>query len=395
MPSSPSHGLGEAAADRAFFGHPRGLSTLFFSEMWERFSYYGMRGFLILYMTAAVSSGGMGLDVATAGAVYGTYTSLVYLMSLPGGWVADRLIGQRQAVLVGGVLIAAGHFSLAVPASAAFYTGLVLIVLGTGLLKPNISVIVGQLYSTEDVRRDAAFSLFYMGINVGAFFGPLITGFLAQSDTFRLQLASWGLDPNAAWHWAFGAAGVGMTLGLVQYVLGGHYLGTAQTLSLMQTEYLYPKVGDRSSLSEWQHRGSPELLTTARARVRELVEVIELYLELPARRLYKEAFFGGTITQQTKDEVKPELERGAKALARLAKFAPFIAGPAFTIADCTASVHLPIVSLATRKMYGEDVLAAIAPLKPYLKTIGERPAVKKTHDDRKAAEAAMAAARGG
>jgi POT family proton-dependent oligopeptide transporter len=222
-----ARGRGEAAADRAFFGHPRGLSTLFFSEMWERFSYYGMRGFLILYMTAAVSVGGMGLDVATAGAIYGTYTSLVYLMSLPGGWIADRLIGQRRAVLVGGILIAAGHFSLAVPTMAMFYLGLLLIVFGTGLLKPNISVIVGQLYSADDSRRDAAFSLFYMGINLGAFFGPVITGFLAQSEWFRARLVGWGLDPNTSWHWAFGAAGVGMTLGLVQYVIGGHYLGTA------------------------------------------------------------------------------------------------------------------------------------------------------------------------
>src|SRR5579871_3791205 len=158
---------------KSFFGHPRGLATLFFSEMWERFSYYGMRGFLILYMTAAVARGGMGLDTATAAAIYGTYTSLVYLMSLPGGWLADRLIGQRRAVLGGGMLIAAGHFSLAVPRPLTFYLGLALIVLGTGLLKPNISVIVGQLYAPDDVRRDAAFSIFYMGINVGGFFGPI------------------------------------------------------------------------------------------------------------------------------------------------------------------------------------------------------------------------------
>ncbi len=226
MATAP-HGLGDPNVDRAFFGHPRGLSTLFFGEMWERFSYYGMRGFLILYMTAAVSTGGMGLDTATAAAVYGTYTSLVYLMSLPGGWIADRLIGQQRAVLVGGILIAAGHFSLAAPAPITFYLGLLLIVLGTGLLKPNISVIVGQLYSSEDVRRDAAFSLFYMGINLGAFFGPILTGFLAQSETFRSQLISWGLDPNTAWHWAFGAAGVGMTAGLIQYSLGRKNLGTA------------------------------------------------------------------------------------------------------------------------------------------------------------------------
>jgi len=215
------------AADRAFFGHPRGLSTLFFTEMWERFSYYGMRGFLIFYMTAAATAGGMGLDVATAAAIYGTYTSMVYLMSVPGGWLADRVLGQRKAVLYGGILIAAGHYTLAVPSASAFYIGLVIIVLGTGLLKPNISVIVGQLYTPRDIRRDAGFSIFYMGINLGAFLGPLITGFLAQDPRFRALIAGWGMDPNAAWHWAFGAAGVGMTLGLLQYVFAGRSLGTA------------------------------------------------------------------------------------------------------------------------------------------------------------------------
>ena len=213
--------------DRAFFGHPRGLSTLFFTEMWERFSYYGMRGFLILYMTAPAAMGGLGLATPTAAAIYGTYTSMVYLMSLPGGWIADRLIGQRRAVLYGGMLIAAGHYTLAVPASAAFYAGLVFIVLGTGLLKPNISVIVGQLYTEKDIRRDAGFSVFYMGINLGAFVGPLITGFLAQDPRFRAWITGLGMDPNSSWHWGFGAAGVGMTLGLLQYALGAQRLGEA------------------------------------------------------------------------------------------------------------------------------------------------------------------------
>jgi POT family proton-dependent oligopeptide transporter len=213
--------------DRGFFGHPRGLSPLFFTEMWERFSYYGMRGFLILYMTASVSMGGMGLDTATAAAVYGTYTSLVYLMSVPGGWLADRVLGQRKAVLYGGILIAGGHYTLAIPVDAAFYLGLVLIVLGTGLLKPNISVIVGQLYAPRDGRRDAGFPIFYMGINLGAFLGPLVTGFLAQDVRFRAMLAGWGVDPNNAWHWGFGAAGVGMTLGIAQYLLTGQRLGSA------------------------------------------------------------------------------------------------------------------------------------------------------------------------
>jgi dipeptide/tripeptide permease len=143
--------------DATFFGHPRGLATLFFTEMWERFSFYGMRALLILYMTAAVSQGGLAYDAAKAGAIYALYTSSVYLLGLPGGWLADRLIGQRRAILWGGIIIAAGHFSMAAPFQSTFFIGLVLIVIGTGLLKPNISSVVGQLYSTEDERRDADF----------------------------------------------------------------------------------------------------------------------------------------------------------------------------------------------------------------------------------------------
>src|SRR5438309_4373834 len=198
--------------DRAFFGHPRGLSTLFFTEMWERFSYYGMRALLILFMTAPIASGGLGFDTGVAGAVYGLYTSMVYMTNLPGGWIADRLIGQRRAVLYGGILIACGHFSLAFPALATFYLGLTLIIVGTGLLKGNVAVIVGRLYAPNDHRRDAAFSIFYMGINLGAFIAPLVCGYLGQ---------------RVNWHAGFAAAGVGMVLGLVQYVLGAKYLGDA------------------------------------------------------------------------------------------------------------------------------------------------------------------------
>jgi proton-dependent oligopeptide transporter, POT family len=148
------------AHDRSFFGHPRGLSTLFFTEMWERFSYYGMRVLLILFMTAPVAAGGLGFETSVAGAVYGLYTSMVYMTSLPGGWIADRLIGQRRAVLYGGILIASGHFSMAFPSLTTFYLGLTLIVLGTGLLKGNVAVIVGRLYTPDDPRRDAGFSIF-------------------------------------------------------------------------------------------------------------------------------------------------------------------------------------------------------------------------------------------
>ncbi|HMB28750.1 MAG TPA: peptide MFS transporter, partial [Blastocatellia bacterium] len=186
-------------------GHPRGLTTLFFTEMWERFSYYGMRAILVLYMTKSVAVGGLGLDDGVAQVIYGAYTGSVYLMSIPGGWFADKVLGTRRAVLIGGILIALGHYSMAVPTIYTFSAGLVLIVLGTGLLKPNVSAIVGELYSPEDQRRDSGFSIFYMGINIGAFTAPLVCGFLGEKIN---------------WHLGFGAAGVGMTLGLIQYVRG-------------------------------------------------------------------------------------------------------------------------------------------------------------------------------
>jgi POT family proton-dependent oligopeptide transporter len=198
-----------------FGGHPRGLQTLFFTEMWERFSYYGMRAILILFMTARTEVGGLGWDAKRAATTYGLYTAGVYFTAIPGGWIADRLLGLRRAVMVGGILIALGHYALALNIRPAFFGGLVLIVLGTGLLKPNISSIVGQLYAPGDARRDAGFSIFYMGINTGALIAPIICGYLGQ---------------RVGWHWGFGAAGVGMTLGLVQYGLGGRYLGEAGKL---------------------------------------------------------------------------------------------------------------------------------------------------------------------
>ncbi len=200
-----------------FFGHPRGLSTLFFTELWERFSYYGMRGLLVLFMTDLVANGGMGMTTVKASAIVGLYTFGVYALALPGGWMADRLLGKKKAVLWGGVLIAAGHYTLAVPNDMAFYTGLVLVVLGTGLLKPNVSAIVGDLYGDDGAKRDAGFSLFYMGINLGAFLGPIICGWLGE---------------GYSWHMGFGAAGVGMTLALIQYVHGGKYLVGAGELEV-------------------------------------------------------------------------------------------------------------------------------------------------------------------
>ena len=190
--------------DKSFFGHPGGLSTLFFTEMWERFSYYGMRALLVLYMVAAVSEGGLGFETADATAIYGLYTGSVYFLPLIGGWIADRFIGAKRATLIGGVIIALGHFSLAVPSLTFFYLGLVLVAVGTGFLKSNISAMVGDLYDADDERRDGGFAIFYMGINLGAFAAPLITGALAAYN----------------WHWGFAAAGVGMVLGLLQYVIG-------------------------------------------------------------------------------------------------------------------------------------------------------------------------------
>jgi POT family proton-dependent oligopeptide transporter len=180
--------------------------------MWERFSFYGMRALLVLFMVAAVGSGGLGFDDATATAVYGLYGAGVYLTSLPGGWIADRLIGQQRAVWYGGIVIAAGHFTLAIPSHGTFFLGLILIVLGTGLLKPNTSTLVGDLYPEGGARRDAGFSIYYMGINVGGMIGPLVCGWLGQ---------------KVNWHYGFAAAGVGMVAGLVMYRATRKYLGGA------------------------------------------------------------------------------------------------------------------------------------------------------------------------
>jgi POT family proton-dependent oligopeptide transporter len=202
--------IGPFSDDRAFFGHPRGLAVLFFTELWERFGFYGMRALLILYLTV-----GLEFEASKAGALYGLYTSLVYLIGLPGGWLADRLLGQQKAVLYGGILLAIGYCSLIIPGMAAFYMGLVIIIIGTGLLKPNISAIVGKLYSTDDERRDAGFSLFYMGINV------------------------------VHWRLGFAAAGIGMTIGVIVYVLGRPTLGDAGRYPSKPADPVVAARGDR------------------------------------------------------------------------------------------------------------------------------------------------------
>jgi POT family proton-dependent oligopeptide transporter len=230
------------AADTAgWAGHPRGLTTLFFTEMWERFSYYGMRAFLILYMTAPVAAGGLGFTDREAGSVYGTYTGSVWLAAIGGGIIADRFLGAYRSVLWGGIIIALGHFTLAIESLTAFYAGLALIVIGTGLLKPNATTMVGSLYDANDARRDAGFSIFYMGINLGAFIGPLVAGGLAQ---------------GVNWHVGFACAGVGMTLGLVQYVLGKKRLEPAiQRIAAAQAAPAAPGAPQgswRFTATEWK-----------------------------------------------------------------------------------------------------------------------------------------------
>ncbi|NED11556.1 peptide MFS transporter [Streptomyces sp. SID9124] len=197
------------ADDHAFFGQPRGLMTLSGLEVWERFSFLGMQAILVLYFADTVANGGMGMEAGTAASVSAAYGTLVYLVSVAGGWLADRILGSYRAVLYGGILIACGHYAMAVPTDAMTWVGLGLISAGTGLLKPNVATMVGKLYRTDDERRDAGFALYYMGINIGAFLGPLITGWLGD---------------HASWHWGFSAAAFGMTLGLIQYVAGRRHL---------------------------------------------------------------------------------------------------------------------------------------------------------------------------
>jgi len=196
---------------KELFGHPVGLFILFFTEMWERFSYYGMRAILVLYLVAKTSenNAGLGWTSSQALALYGWYTMLVYIASIPGGWIADKFIGQKKSVLIGGLLLVVGHSILAVEQMLAFYTGLGFIIAGVGMLKPNISTMVGGLYKRGDIRKDKGFTIFYIGINIGAFLSSLIVGTIGEVY---------------GWHYGFGLAGLGMSLGLIQYIYGQKYL---------------------------------------------------------------------------------------------------------------------------------------------------------------------------
>jgi len=194
-----------------FNQHPKGLYTLFFTEMWERMSYYGMRGILVLFMTASILDGGLQFDNVSASAIYGIYSACVYLVALLGGWLADRHIGQQKAILYGGMIIMLGHFLLAFTNLQTFYLGLIFVVLGTGLLKPNISAIVGGLYENDLNKKESGFTIFYMAINIGSVLGFFICGFLGE---------------NVGWHYGFGAAGIGMAFGLIQFILTKSNLGS-------------------------------------------------------------------------------------------------------------------------------------------------------------------------
>ena len=210
------------SSDTFFLGHPKGLVTLFLTEMWERMSFYGMRGLLVLFMTREVTEGGMNLDAPEAMAIYGIYGASVYFLCVPGGWIADKLFGAQRTVLYGAVIITLGHYVLAIPYDKTFFLGLVLVSIGTGLLKPNISTIVGQLYKPGDVRIDSGYTIFYMSINIGSMLGFLVCGYLGE---------------KVGWHWGFGAAGVGMTFGVLQYLFTRNSLGEAgKNTNLAPTE---------------------------------------------------------------------------------------------------------------------------------------------------------------
>lgn len=216
MPSNDRKKIIESVPQKGFFGHPKGLFTLFFTEFWERFSYYGMRAILVFFMYYEVSQGGLGFPENTALAIMSIYGSLVYMSGIIGGWMADRILGTSRAVFYGGILIMLGHIVLAVPGNASlFFVSMILIVLGTGLLKPNASSLVGEIYSEQDNRRDAGFSIFYMGINLGGFLSPLVVGTVGMNN----------------FHLGFGLAAIGMFIGLVVYlVTRSKNLGLAGTI---------------------------------------------------------------------------------------------------------------------------------------------------------------------
>ncbi len=233
-------------AQRTFFGHPAGLATLFFLEMWERLSFYGMRALLVLFLVHSVAQGGFGLDVRTAAAIYGLYVGGTYIACLPGGWIGDRLLGSQRAVLIGGIIITCGHVLLGfAPSSAVFFLGLLVIVIGTGLLKPNASAIVAQLYSGGGAPLDAGFTIYYVGVNVGATIGPLITGWLGE---------------RYGWSYGFMAAAVGMAIGVLQFLWSRRYLGDAGRAPMAHSAEVLAATAARRALP-WLCAGGLALCT--------------------------------------------------------------------------------------------------------------------------------------
>ncbi|MGC9197752.1 MAG: peptide MFS transporter [Acidobacteriaceae bacterium] len=249
---SPSHLISDINVDNGFFGQPPGLMFLFFVEMWERFSYYGMKALLVLYLVDAQR-----WSISRAANLYGNYTALVYIAPVLGGYLADRFIGTRRSLVWGGILIASGHFTLALQNGAAFYLGLGLIVLGTGLFKPNVSTMVGQLYAADDQRRDSGFTIFFMGISVGGLLAPLACGYLAV---------------HVGWHYGFAAAGVGMLLGLLLYLSG-------------RKRYL-PGIGyPPSALTRQERKAVP---TTPQDRKRILAVLLVVLITIPFWACYEQ-----------------------------------------------------------------------------------------------------------
>ncbi|TWX54073.1 peptide MFS transporter [Colwellia hornerae] len=272
----------------SFFGHPAGLQTLFVTEMWERMSYYGMRMLLVLFMTATLQEGGLGLTVASAAAIYGLYTGSVYFMGLPGGWIADRLIGGQKAVWYGAIIIMIGHIILAIPNDTTFFIGLIVVILGTGLLKPNIGAMVGQLYSDEDVRRDSGYAIYYMGINLGSVIGYAVCGYLME---------------NVGWHWAFGAAAVGMALGLIQYKI------TTPKLQGIGEKPVYP-MSDKAQKTSWAIIGIVLAFVTY-ATFQGLITIVPVtvaqYVAVAFSTIfviyYAVIYFGSNLTQNEKKKL--------------------------------------------------------------------------------------------
>lgn len=298
---TPPTNNSDSTADVAgLWGHPSGLTTLFFTELWERFSYYGMRAILMLYMVAAVADGGMAMDTRTAATIYGAYTSAVYVTSIPGGLIADRFLGAKMCILVGGSIIALGHFTLAIHSVFAFYAGLILIILGTGLLKPNISTLLGSLYSADDDRRDGGFSIFYMGINIGAALSPLVCGYLAQSEQFKSFIAGYGFKPSDSWHFGFAAAGIGMLIGLAHFLFQYKRLGSkgarpiGKQSSQANTKTQTAKKEEKLPLTkqEWSRLGAIAILFSFAAFFWAVYEQDGSSLNLFADRLTDCSVFG-------------------------------------------------------------------------------------------------------